>query len=303
LTAMRRVATVARTIWLDLGWLVMLVITLAVPLVLDTFGRLTYASSLAFWIIPIVYLLPLFLTLTTGDKQRLRRALWLTVVPIVVLGVILDFLIGHLTLKFPGCTLDDGRYVYCLDGRVPVEELLFYAMGPVAMVLVYAAADERWLSAYNPKDDLVDAKLLQISPPLVATAALAAAALSVVWFVRGTFPTYAVFLTAGAVLPAVFLYRAVGRFVNWPAFAVTVLYVALTSIIWEVTLAVPRGWWGYEMRGMLGAIGPWSRPEPFPLEAAFVWIAAPFSCVLTYEFAKAFMYHPSPSARVALRGR
>ena len=56
------------------------------------------------------------------------------------------------------------------------------------------------------------------------------------------------------------------------------------------------------MQGMLGAIGAWSHPEPFPIEAAFVWMAAPFSSVLTYEFAKAFIYHPSPSSRIALLG-
>lgn len=288
--------------WLDLGWLVVLVLALAFPLVVDAFGALTYAWSLAFWGIPILYLIPLFLTLTAGGHGRRRRALLLTVGLIVGLGVVLDFLLGPLTLTFPGCVVNDGRYLYCLAGRVPIEEMLFYALGPMAIVLVYAAADERWLQAYNPKDELLNVRLLQISPPLVVTAIVAAAALVVAWLVRGQFPTYATFLTAGALLPAVVLYRCIGRFVNWPAFAATTLYVALTSVIWEVTLAVPRGWWGYEMKGMLGAIGPWSRPEPFPVEAAFVWLAAPFSAVLTYECAKAFMHHPSPSARVALLG-
>ena len=77
---------------------------------------------------------------------------------IVALGVVLDFVLGYLTLRFPGCSepAGTGPYVWCLPavgGRIPVEELLFYAMGPVAIVLVYACADERWLSRYNPKDD------------------------------------------------------------------------------------------------------------------------------------------------------
>ena len=49
-----------RTLWLNLGWLVMLVVTIAVPLALDAFGRLTYFTSLAFWGIPILYLWPVF---------------------------------------------------------------------------------------------------------------------------------------------------------------------------------------------------------------------------------------------------
>ena len=34
-----------------------------------------------------------------------------------------------------------------------------------------------------------------------------------------------------------FLYRTIGNLTNWPAFAVTTLWVILTSVIWEVTLA------------------------------------------------------------------
>jgi hypothetical protein len=179
-----------------------------------------------------------------------------------------------------------------------VEEVLFYAMGPVAMVLVYACADERWLSKYNPADNLLDLKLIQVSPQLIGVAAAAALAALILWGVNGTFPTYFVFLAAGALLPAIFLYRAIGALTNWPAFAATTLYVILTSVIWEVTLAIPRQWWGYEPSGMIGVtIAAWSRGDAiFPLEAAVVWIFAPFASILTYEFAKALTHHPQSTA-------
>ena len=81
----------------------------------------------------------------------------------MLLGIVLDFLLGHLTLRFPGCSEPEeaSPYLFCLpavSGSIPIEELLFYAMGPVAIVLVYACADERWLSRYNPKDDLLELK-------------------------------------------------------------------------------------------------------------------------------------------------
>jgi hypothetical protein len=285
---------------MDLGWLIVLVATFATVLTLDAFGALTYFWSLLFWAIPIAYLMPLFLNLTREGSGRRRKALLLTTGMIVGLGVVLDFQLGDLTLVFPDCATS-AKYVYCIDGRVPVEELLFYAAGPVAIVLVYACADERWLKAYNPPDNLLDLKLLQVSPPLVFTAVASAIALALVWQAKGVFPTYATFLAAGALLPAIFLYRAIGSLVNWPAFAATTLYVAVTSVVWEVTLAVPRTWWGYRMEGMLGVITAWSLPHPFPIEAALVWMAAPFSSVLTYEFAKAFMHHPL-SSRDALLG-
>jgi hypothetical protein len=220
-----------RTFWIDLGWLVVLVVTFAVPLTLDGLGRLNYFTSLTMWLIPILYLWPTFSMLTANGTGRRRRALFGTVAGIVGLGIVLDFLLGFLTLRFPGCTdptvPPTGQYLLCLPavrGRIPVEELLFYAMGPVAMVLVYACADERWLSKYNPPDDLVDLKLIQLSPRIAAVGAVGVGAALVLWRINGTFPTYFRFLVAGAVLPAMFLYRSIGALTNWPAF-VTTLYV------------------------------------------------------------------------------
>ena len=193
--------------WLDLGWLVVLVVTVALPLVLDAVGRLTYFTSLALWGIPILYLWPVFRSITADGTGRRRRALYWTAGTIVALGVVLDFVLGYLTLRFPGCseTAGTGPYVWCLPavgGKIPVEELLFYAMGPVAIVLVYACADERWLSRYNPKDDLLDLKLIQVSPRLVVVAVGCALAALALWRVNGTFPTYLAFIAAGAVVPA-----------------------------------------------------------------------------------------------------
>src|ERR1044071_4571265 len=176
-------------------------------------------------------------------------------------------------------------------------------MGPVAMVLVYACADELWLSRYNPKEDLFDLRLIRLSPALAMAAAGVAVAALIIWRVNGNFPTYFVFLAGGALLPAMFLYRTIGNLTNWPAFAVTTLYVIITSLIWEVTLAIPRQWWGYEPSGMMGlTIAAWSRGEAiFPVEAAVVWLFAPVSTILIYEFAKALTHHPR-TTRVALFG-
>lgn len=295
-----------RDAWMNIGWLFVLVGVFAVPLTLDGFGRLTYFWSLTMWALPVAYLWPLFNALTAAGHGRRRRALWWTIGSIVFLGVVLDFLLGHLILRFEGCGATPSPYVACLpgvSGGIPVEEILFYALGPAAIVLVYACADERWMRAYNPPDDLVDVRLIQPSRPLLVTAAATAVALAAVWQVRGTFPAYAAFLAAGALLPAIVLYRAVHTRVNWPAFAVTTLYVLVTSVVWEVTLAIPRLWWAYEADAMIGIlVGAWSRAgAPFPIEAAFVWLCVPFSTILSYEFAKAVMHHPA-GLRAALFG-
>lgn len=286
-----------RSFWLDLGWLVVLVTTIAVPLALDASGRLTYFTSLLLWAIPIAYLGPVFASITSHDARPRRRALALSAGTIAALGVVLDFLLGHLTFRFPGCDVPGSPYLFCLpaaQGRIPIEEVLFYAMGPVAIVYTYACADQRWLARYSSGDDRLDGRLLVVSPRIALAAAAAALATLTAWRVNGHFPTYFAFLAAGAVLPAVFLYRAVGAMTNWPAFAVTTLYVLVTSLVWEVTLAIPRLWWGYEPTGMLGfTVAAWSHGDAiFPVEAALVWLATPFSCSLLYEFAKAFVGHP-----------
>jgi hypothetical protein len=291
----------------NLGWLVALVATFALALSLDAIGRLSYFTSLCLWVVPIVYLWPLFRHITRGLESR-RRALRRTVASIVGLGIVLDFVLGHLILRFDGCVQTAPRiYVYCLPAiaaKVPIEEVLFYATGPIAMVLVYACADELWLQRYNPKDDLTGARLVQFSPQLATTGLVAAFIGVAAWIVTGRFPAYYAFLVVGALLPAIFLYRCIGTLVNWPAFALTSLYVILTSLVWEVTFAIPRGWWAYNGAGIVGpTISAWSRDSHvLPVEAVFVWLCAPFSAILSYEFAKALIDHPFP-AREALFGR
>jgi hypothetical protein len=297
--------------WRDLGWLVVLVVTFAVPLTLDAAGHLSYFTSLCIWLIPIVYAWPLFHRATASGGAAPRRALRWSVAAIVVLGIALDFVFGHIILQFDthGCQPDVPRqYIWCLPALggavVPVEELLFYAMGPLAMVLVYVCADQEWLSHYHrtPTENQLTSRLLQLSPGIAATGIAGLLAAGVFAMVTGRVPAYYLFLLAGALLPAMFLYRCIASLVNWPAFALTALYVIVTSIVWEVTLAIPRGWWGYQGQAMILEIGTWSSPgRPFPIEAAFVWLCAPFSSLLLYEFVRAFQAHRR-STREALFG-
>jgi hypothetical protein len=122
-----------RQILRDVGWLFVVIATFAVPFILDTYGRLTYLTSLTLWLVPILYLWPLFRSLTAKGRGRRRRALRTSVLTLLTFGALLDILVGHLTFRFSSCDV----YTYCIpgpSGMVPIEELLFYACGPAGLI-------------------------------------------------------------------------------------------------------------------------------------------------------------------------
>jgi hypothetical protein len=290
----------------DLDWLWLFLVSWVAPFLLDSRSQLTYFQSLLFWLVPTIILLPRFLEYTDPNGRR-RSAMLITTVGIVGLGILLDVVFGQRILQFDESP--QAQYVGWLTiGRfgvhVPYEEFLFYAMAPIAILLVYGWASEYWLADYTPRYSPGDA-----AGPVVSVSFFAAA-LAIVMFVAGILvfrhnsqgtgpvPAYYTFLVLLALTPAILLFSRMRDRVNWRAFGVTTLYVLLTSLIWEATLAVPRHWWGYKPSAMLGLyVNAWTREAawPFPIEAVFVWVACPFSCILTYEYVKYRNYRTNPS--------
>lgn len=102
-----------------------------------------------------------------------------------------------------------------------------------------------------------------------------------------SFPGYYSFLVIVAYVPFIFFYRITRRFVNWRAFFFTLIITILLSIIWEVTLALPRGYWNYQHTRMLGIfITPWFN---LPIEAVTVWFFCTLA-ILMYEFLKIYFF-------------
>jgi hypothetical protein len=80
------------------------------------------------------------------------------------------------------------------------------------------------------------------------------------------------------------LFRTTEPFINWRAFGFTLTWIVLVSLLWEATLALPYGWWGYQESAMVGIfVGAWSR---LPLEAVLVWLAVTFTTVIIFESVK-----------------
>lgn len=296
----------------ELDWLLVLLVSWVMPFALVNLrpGR-GYFRSLVFWLVPILFLCWHYFSIAQPDPQlalgysRRRRALRGAILYISGLGVILDFLLGSLVLRFDK-EHAAAQYILMVQGigiKIPIEELLFYVLAPATIVLVYAWADEYWLALYSPQARreaiAPQARLISPSPTTIAFGVVLLC-LGMVYKAAwgpgpGIIPAYFSFLVVAAIVPAALLFRAVRDYVNWRAFAVTTLYVICTSLLWETTLAIPRKWWGYREDTILGPVIPdWSRDGwIFPIEAALVWICAPFSCVLTYEYIKAARYRAS----------
>jgi lycopene cyclase domain-containing protein len=98
------------------------------------------------------------------------------------------------------------------------------------------------------------------------------------------FPAYFTFFVATAVVPAADFFRSARPFIDWRVLSLTLFIVVLISLIWEATLAVPYGWWGFQKTQMIGlCIGAWYG---LPVEEVGVWITVSYATAIVFEIVK-----------------
>ena len=249
-----------------------------------------YTWSLMLFVLPIVVIL--FWMLPQEGIKLPKRAFWHTIAILVPAGCALDFFFAHKFFTFQNAAATLQLGAPALGGPVPVEEYVFYFTGFVAILLIYIWLSESWLAAYNVADYPGEAKridrLLQFHP----SSALAGVLLIVAGIVYkkffsaqpAGFPGYFTVLVAAGLVPAAGFFPSVRSFINWRAFSLTLFYVMLISLMWEATLALPYGWWGYQSQAMVGVtIGAWSN---LPIEAVSVWIAVAYGTTIVFEVVK-----------------
>ena len=249
-----------------------------------------YTWSLLLFIVPIGVIAGWFLP--HEGVEIPRRAFWRTTAILVPCGAGLDFFFAHWFFYFPnpGATL--GIAAPALGKPVPIEEYVFYLTGFIAVLLIYVWADEFWFAAYNvadyPGESRKIPRLLQFHKTSVVLGLVLIAAAIV--YKRALspdpegFPGYFTFLVATALVPAAAFFPSARRFINWRAFSLTLFIVVLISLIWEATLTLPYGWWGYQNRQMVGlSIGAWYG---LPIEAVGLWIAVSYATVIVFVIIK-----------------
>lgn len=251
---------------------------------------LGYTISLLLFIVPILALAWWFAC--RPDLQFPRQAFWRTLAVLLPLGFGLDLLFGNAFFTFTNASATLGLNVPAIGGPIPIEEFLFYLTGFMLVLLSYIWGDEDGVRAYNVPDYAAAARglprLVRFHFPsvLLGLALITAAAVYKKVFSGSPagFPWYFAYIVAASLIPSAGFFKTTQPFINWRAFSFTFFLILLISLLWEATLALPYGWWGYKQNTMMGInIGAWSQ---LPIEAVCVWLAVSFTTIIIYEVVK-----------------
>ena len=285
----RRIAAVVATMVAMLAVPAALTLhTVRVPAVVDVkavnpspYG---YTISLLLFLIPIAAML---LWLFPKENVRVsKHAFGWTIALLFPLGAGLDFFFAHLFFTFGNKAATLGITAPALGGGVPLEEYAFYFTGFVADLLFYIWLDEYWLVAYSvPVEKRMNFKRLLHFHPWSLVFALVLVAGAILFrklaISEAGFPSYFIFLVVGAMTPSAALLPEALPVINWRAFSLTLFMMLLISLMWEATLGVPYGWWGFQPPQMVGiSITAWDN---LPIEEIFVWIGVTYATVIVYE--------------------
>jgi hypothetical protein len=254
------------------------------------------SAAIAFWFLP-------------GEGLTIsRRAFFWTLGLMFPIGGALDFFLAQYFFVYPNAAATLGIKAPALGSWVPIEEYAFYLFGFITVLLLYIWLDEYWLSKYtipaDAKERITFDRLLRFHPAslILAVVLIVGAFLyqHCVVRVHGIFPGYFIYLVLCALLPSSALLPGARPVINWRALSLTLFMMLVTSLMWEVTLALPYGWWNFRDQQMLGLrITAWSG---LPVEEIYVWIAVSYSTVILYEIVKRWKGSGRPM-REALLGK
>lgn len=264
-----------------------------------------YTASVSLFAVPCFLLLIWAVSSPLAKHQW--RAIGITTAAVFGMGFMLDtFLAGVLFaypnpdavmgIRLPGLGFEEvpGRwYGSPTIACYPVEELLFYGLGGLFMVLGYVFGDHEVFARYQPsrRDLEVSADVPKHFLKKLGAGAVAAflllwvAKVGIAWLrgveIQWDAPLYMGFLVAIGVIPPLYVLPSTYRLVNWRAFCTAFLVLLFVSLMWEVTLGLPYGYWGYEPKFMLGVwLTPWTNG---PVELVVMWAIACFAVAMLYE--------------------
>lgn len=256
--------------------------------------RFQYTWSLLIFIAP--------LALTARDLQQrgllagLKRPIGWSLAALVPMGAVLtvgladDFFVYPAThavlgVTFPAVDLNGVDHAF----QIPIEELAFYVLGFASLLMLYAWVD----AALLPMARALGARVIPSMGELVGALAVSAALAAIGWALQralspsASVPGYWLYLMLVPMPVVLAVGPRVAARINWPALAVVCLALWGHSVLWEVTLAIPQGWWGYQHDAMIGLTLPaW---HDLPIEAVVVWLLTPVASVVSFEALRAHL--------------
>ena len=254
---------------------------------------LGYTISLSLFIFPLIGLLFWMWTHKTLTFQK--KAFFYTLSLMAPTGIILDVLFGNSFFIFENHHAVLGINFPAVGGSLPVEELLFYVSGFTIVLLLYLWGDEYWFEKYNVPDYRAESQ--QVVKVIkfhwlsifigLGFILLAVIYKKIIAENNNGFPWYFIYITTVALIPSMAFYNSARLFINWRAFSFTFFIIVLISLIWEATLALPYGWWGFQDSAMMGLyIGAWHN---LPIEEIVVWFSVSFATVIIFETVKIWL--------------
>lgn len=221
----------------------------------------------------------------------------ITVLPLQ--GLLLDIIFAHRFFTFPnldatiGISFPGFSFEYWnFSVPLPIEEAIFYVGGFLYALMTYLFCRDYWLSRYTPETEVqgVNQGPSLTRLPIVKSLSWLIG-LSLLGFLAkyllsqgqsGWVPEYYLFILFLGLGPVFLFSQFVKSRINWQALSMTIAVTVALSVMWEVTMAIPYGWWGYRPEVMIGLfIKPWYQ---LPIEAVFVWIIVSFNTVFCYEY-------------------
>jgi hypothetical protein len=186
----------------------------------------------------------------------------------VPVGFLVDLLFGNAFFVFPNKPATLGFDIPVRGDAIPIEEFIFYLTGFMLVLLSYIWCDEYWMAVYNVPDyEAATRGIPRIvrfhSASLILGVVLIAGAVvyrKSFFGASAGFPWYFIYLTCASLIPSAGFFKIAQSFINWRTFSFTFFLLLMISLLWEVTLALPYGWWRYRDEAMIGLkIGAWSE--------------------------------------------
>ena len=260
-----------------------------------------YTWSLTLFMVPVV-VLALWISLRKQSPIQ-KRAFWLTAALISGSGILLDVCFGLSFFTFVNrqATLGPTFWGYAFGQGwrkvIPVEEIGFYTLGILAVLLAYIWGDEVWFGAYNRDDGpRRNTRWRDLFSFHVHSAIFGVVLFGLGWCYKKFgphpwhegFPGYFLFLTAVAITPSIIFFPVANPFINWRAFSLAFMFILFVSLFWEAAIAVPYQWWGYQPRQMIGLLI--NGFCGLPLEAPLLWVGVTWATVIVYETIYTWLY-------------